>query len=325
MLVSWLTNTIEPSVRSTLVEYDDAYLLWKNLKNRFCVVSGTRICQLKTSQGECKQSKTETVENYFGRLSIIRDELVTYVKVSTCQCGGCAYASIRTKLLGQDPLSMHDRAYQQVIQAERLRGEETSLSKDERDNTMAFAIKYDKSGKSRLLTSFAIISIEKGTTNPLISICKGFPNGGGIDLVKERDHALVDGYERVDVVVLAVARDLVHHFFVRIILVGLELRLDNMQETREGFPEPLTTAAASSTNGGGEKINLRRQGTRPPGCGLPTTTTKENSNNGGATTRGSGRSTRVAMAHRRRDNHDDDGTISSDDGGPIDEEGDWNG
>ncbi|XP_073017921.1 uncharacterized protein [Primulina eburnea] len=127
MLVSWLTNTIESSVRSTLGEYDDSQLLWNNLKNRFCVVSGTRVCKLKMSLGECEQGKTETVAIYFGRLSKIWDELITYVKVPICKCGGCtcniitqvekmreedylhhfligldgSYASIRTNLLGQ--------------------------------------------------------------------------------------------------------------------------------------------------------------------------------------------------------------------------------
>ncbi|KAM7473208.1 hypothetical protein LguiB_020451 [Lonicera macranthoides] len=179
MLVSWLTNTIEPSIRSTLGEYDDVQLLWNNLKNRFCVVSGTRICQLKTSLGECKQGKTDTVATYFGRLSKIWDELTTYVKVPVCKCRGCtcsivtqveklrdedylhhflidldgAYASIRTNLLGQEPLPMPDRAYQQVIQAERLRGGELSSSKDERDSIMAFAIHPDTRGKSRAVAN----------------------------------------------------------------------------------------------------------------------------------------------------------------------------
>lgn len=49
-----------------------------------------------------------------------------------------AYASIRTNLLGQELLSMLDKAYQQVIQAERLCREELSSSKEEQDSIMAF-------------------------------------------------------------------------------------------------------------------------------------------------------------------------------------------
>jgi len=51
MLIAWLLNTIEPSLRSTLSYYDDANSLWTHLKQRFCVVNGTRICQLIASLG----------------------------------------------------------------------------------------------------------------------------------------------------------------------------------------------------------------------------------------------------------------------------------
>ncbi|KAJ1399630.1 Retrotransposon gag domain [Sesbania bispinosa] len=152
MLIAWLLNTIEPSLRSTLSYYDDAQSLWTHLKQRFCVVNGTRICQLNTSLGECKQGKGEEVSAYFGRLSRLWDELVTYVKKPTCECGKCtcdiakqvtdlratdylhhfligldgAYATIRSKLLSQDPLLTIDQAYQRVIQDEREGHDATS-------------------------------------------------------------------------------------------------------------------------------------------------------------------------------------------------------
>ena len=146
MLVSWITNTLEPNICSTIGEYDDANLLWTNLKNRFCVVNDTRICQLKLSLGLCKQEKNEPVTTYFGRLAKIWDELHTYITVPSCSCGKCScnivsqveklrendyvhhfliglddkFASIRGHLLTQDPLPGVDKSYQQIIQAERL-------------------------------------------------------------------------------------------------------------------------------------------------------------------------------------------------------------
>lgn len=89
MLIVWLLNTIEPSLRSTLSYYDDSQSLWTHLKQGFCVVNGTRICQLKASLGECKQGKGEEVSAYFGRLSRVWDELMTSVKNPTCKCEGC--------------------------------------------------------------------------------------------------------------------------------------------------------------------------------------------------------------------------------------------
>ncbi|KAJ4724514.1 Retrovirus-related Pol polyprotein from transposon TNT 1-94 [Melia azedarach] len=155
MLVAWLMNTIESSIRSTLTYYEDAREMWMVLKGRFCVVNGTRICQLKSSLTDYKQGKTEFVASYFGRISKIWDDLATYVKLPTCSCDGCScggctyglaaqyqkllqedrlhwflvgvdsvYASARSQLLKQDPLPSLDRAYQVLTQEERLRGGE---------------------------------------------------------------------------------------------------------------------------------------------------------------------------------------------------------
>lgn len=100
-LVAWLMNTIAPSIRSTLSYYEDACELWVALKRRFCVVNGTRICQLKTSLAECKQGKTESVASYFGRLSKIFDELSMYVMLPKCTCHGCTCGGCRCSLATQ--------------------------------------------------------------------------------------------------------------------------------------------------------------------------------------------------------------------------------
>ncbi|XP_062100880.1 uncharacterized protein LOC133806808 [Humulus lupulus] len=177
MLIAWLLNTIEPSLRSTLSYYDDAQSLWTHLKQHFCVVNGTRICQLKGSLGECKKGKDEEVSVYFGRLSHIWDELVTYIKKPTCTCGGClcdinkqvtdllaedylhhfligldgAYTTIHSNLLSQDPLPNIDQSYQRVIQDERLlRGD--SSTHQNRNNIMAFRVTPDAREKATKTT-----------------------------------------------------------------------------------------------------------------------------------------------------------------------------
>ncbi|XP_050896338.1 uncharacterized protein LOC127103092 [Lathyrus oleraceus] len=176
MLIAWLLNTIEPSLRSTLSYYDDSQSLWTHLKQRFCVVNGTRICQLKASLGECKQGKGEELSAYFGRLSRVWDELMTYVKKPTCKCGGCTcdinqqvidlstedylhhflmgldgiYATIHSNLLSQDPLPNIDQAYQRVIQDVRLLQGGSSIHQN-RDNVMAFKATTDTRGKSKLV------------------------------------------------------------------------------------------------------------------------------------------------------------------------------
>lgn len=130
MLVSWITNTLEESLRSTVGDFDDAGELWRHLKKRFCVVSGTRVCQLKTKLGDCRQSTNESVADYYGRLHTIWTDLVLYARVPKCSCGSCKcniagqvadirdedylhhfligldkpYEAIRAQLLAQTPL-----------------------------------------------------------------------------------------------------------------------------------------------------------------------------------------------------------------------------
>ena len=75
MLVSWLMNTIDPEVKSTLSHYDDAYLLWKHLKERFSDVNGPRVQQLKSNISRCEQSADMSVSTYYGKLNVLWDEL----------------------------------------------------------------------------------------------------------------------------------------------------------------------------------------------------------------------------------------------------------
>ncbi|XP_073152090.1 uncharacterized protein [Henckelia pumila] len=54
MLVSWILNTIEPTLRSTITHMEIAKELWDDIKERFSVGNGPRIQQLKSELAECK-------------------------------------------------------------------------------------------------------------------------------------------------------------------------------------------------------------------------------------------------------------------------------
>ncbi|KAL5706931.1 hypothetical protein ACHQM5_025037 [Ranunculus cassubicifolius] len=69
MLVSWIMNTIVPEVKSTLSKYKDAKRLWDTLKERFALVNGPRIQQLKSAIAACRQTNTMTVATYYGKLT----------------------------------------------------------------------------------------------------------------------------------------------------------------------------------------------------------------------------------------------------------------
>ncbi|KAL6323166.1 hypothetical protein AAG906_027445 [Vitis piasezkii] len=147
MLVSWITNTIDPEVKSTLSKFRDAKRLWEHLKQRYAMVNGPRIQQLKTSIAKCEQPKSMYITTYYGKLNVLWEELFKHEPLISCNCcSSCTaaslhharreqgklhdflmglntdlYAQLRTNILSQDPLPSLDRAYQLVIQDERVR------------------------------------------------------------------------------------------------------------------------------------------------------------------------------------------------------------
>jgi len=63
LLVSWIRNSIEPSLRSTISHVEVAADLWNDIRDRFSVVNGPRIQQIKSEITECKQ-RGMSIVNY---------------------------------------------------------------------------------------------------------------------------------------------------------------------------------------------------------------------------------------------------------------------
>lgn len=135
MLVSWIKNTIDPEVSSTLSYYDNAKTIWDDLHERYYVVNGTRIHQIKTDIILCEQPKTMHVATYFGKLKVMWDELALHEPPLICKCGELGptllkrrdsdqlhqflfglysdyYGSLRSSLLSQDPLPTLNKDFQ---------------------------------------------------------------------------------------------------------------------------------------------------------------------------------------------------------------------
>ncbi|XP_074313409.1 uncharacterized protein LOC141648580 [Silene latifolia] len=163
-LVQWIRNTIDPSLLP-LISYDeDASALWETLKARFSVVDGSLIHSLKTQLKNCVQTKGMDVTTYFGKLQSLWDALIVHEPPFACKCGDCKcdigrdavnrldnerlhqffmgldstlYGNIRSQQLQLDPLPSLSRAYNVVLQEERLRAD--SLPSDSSD-VAAFAV-----------------------------------------------------------------------------------------------------------------------------------------------------------------------------------------
>ncbi|XP_021755972.1 uncharacterized protein LOC110721148 [Chenopodium quinoa] len=146
MLISWITNTIDPEVRSSISKFREARFLWEHLKKRYAQTNGPRIQQLKSSIAKCEQNRDISISVYYGKLHSVWQELDHHKPLISCSCcTNCVagllevrreqsklhdflmglysdfYAPLRSNILSQDPLPSLDRAYQLVVQDERVR------------------------------------------------------------------------------------------------------------------------------------------------------------------------------------------------------------
>ena len=162
MLVSWILNTIEPSLRSTISYVENAKDLWNDIRERFSIANGPRIHQLKTELADCKQGGM-TIVAYYSKLKTLWDELANYEQIQVCTCGGCTcnistklekrreeekvhqflmglddaiYGTVRSSLLTYDPLPSLNRVYSTIIQEERVRT--ITRAKEERGEIVGF-------------------------------------------------------------------------------------------------------------------------------------------------------------------------------------------
>ena len=166
MLISWLMNTINLEIKATLSRYKDAKRLWDTLRSRFSIVNGPRIQQLKSSIARCEQTKTMSIATYFGKLTALWEELNNYEPLIQCSCcNTCTageehkkrrdntrlhqflmglypdnFSQTRAHILSQDPLPTIDRAYQLLVQDERVRLT-TPFPEDKPPQAVGFAVR----------------------------------------------------------------------------------------------------------------------------------------------------------------------------------------
>jgi hypothetical protein len=174
MLVSWVLNTIEPSLRSTISYQENVKQLWEDIKERFSIVNGPRIQQIKAELAECRQTGMSMV-TYYGKLKSLWDELSNYQQLPMCTCAGCTcdvkgklekqreeekvhqflmglddtlYGTVRSNLLATDPLPKLNKVYATLVQEERVRA--ISRGKEERGEVVGFSAQVR--GRSKGLT-----------------------------------------------------------------------------------------------------------------------------------------------------------------------------
>ena len=142
MLVSWIFNTIEPTLRSTISYKENILDMWLDIRERFGVTNGPRIQQLKAKLSECKQG-AKSISDYYGRMKKIWEHLDEGDPYPTCRCGKCTcdlakefdkrkedekvhqflmglnntlYGMVRSNLLAADPLPNMNKVYSTLIE-----------------------------------------------------------------------------------------------------------------------------------------------------------------------------------------------------------------
>ena len=164
MLVGWIIQSIESSLRSTITYYDTVKELWDDLYQRFSIGNRPWILQLRSELARCNQN-CQNVAAYYGHLKMTWDELSTYITSRACTCGKCTckwaadlnkerqdervhqflmgldddlYGTVRSNIIAQDPLPPLNRVYALVVQEECHKN--MMKGRDTRTEEVVFAV-----------------------------------------------------------------------------------------------------------------------------------------------------------------------------------------
>ncbi|XP_057543924.1 uncharacterized protein LOC130823323 [Amaranthus tricolor] len=129
MVISWLLHSCEENISSSVLYYNSAADIWKELKNRFSQSNGPKILQIDKELNSFEQGNLSIAE-YFTKLKSLWDAYDSLVKIPKCSCGLCtydvnglngAYKTVRGNILMIKPVPDVNTAYSILIQDETQR------------------------------------------------------------------------------------------------------------------------------------------------------------------------------------------------------------
>ncbi|XP_016730546.1 uncharacterized protein [Gossypium hirsutum] len=85
MVLSWLHHSISPSIMNNILWLDFAYVVWRNLRERFSQGDVFRISDLQEEINAFKQDD-RSVTDYYTELKILWDELMNFQPIPVCSC-----------------------------------------------------------------------------------------------------------------------------------------------------------------------------------------------------------------------------------------------
>ncbi|KAG7578454.1 Retrotransposon gag domain [Arabidopsis thaliana x Arabidopsis arenosa] len=168
MLIAWIMNTIEPTLRTSISMVDEAQALWEDLKLQFSAGNGPRISELRADIANCRQNG-DTVMVYYGRLKKMWDELAIYKPIRSCSCGELAaqleedrneertntflngldsakFGTVRSTITSMEPLPKLSQVYQRIIREERQLT--ITRNRDATPEAVGFAVQAAQRGQT---------------------------------------------------------------------------------------------------------------------------------------------------------------------------------
>ncbi|XP_019242594.1 PREDICTED: uncharacterized protein LOC109222729, partial [Nicotiana attenuata] len=141
IVLSWIMNAVRPSLLSSVLYASSAHKVWKDLKERFDKVNGSRILYLHREVHTLVQ-EVMTVTDYFSKLRELWDEFDALMPCPGCPCPESkmyaqhfeyqrllqfltglneSYSQSRSQIMMMSPLPSINRAYSMLVDQESQR------------------------------------------------------------------------------------------------------------------------------------------------------------------------------------------------------------
>ena len=87
MIISWIVNSLNPEIASSVLYMNYAFDVWRDLEDRFAQSNALRIFQIKHTISSLAQDQN-SVSTYFIKLKALWNELPSYSPLPIYTCGG---------------------------------------------------------------------------------------------------------------------------------------------------------------------------------------------------------------------------------------------
>ncbi|XP_020217601.1 uncharacterized protein LOC109801040 [Cajanus cajan] len=159
--MSWLLNSLSPSIAQSVIYFESAAAIWTDLKDRFSQSDLLRIVELQEEIYGIKQG-SRPVSKYYTSLKSLWEELDNYRPFPDCQCSSKTYhqqnfiirflkgledrfSIVRSQILLMDPLPPISCVFSMVVQQER----QHLLPNGEEEPNAFINTRFTFSGKGR--------------------------------------------------------------------------------------------------------------------------------------------------------------------------------